>query len=336
MMLRLRIARGRLSLPRTRLASTATSPSPTPYSSTAPPPAPLSPLRPRSALYSQPTLPPLAAPLPVDGIFYSAPGLAPPAREAPIHEQLAVLDACLNSGEIVRAEEVASRICAAWARQKNLFKKQIGPDPGPLSNLLPPRVHADFLRSYLARAAQVDDEQDKITWVGKAWTYWDTLDDALWWVQSPRSPKKFNAAIDPDVLAILLKGLVALGPEYYNPGVASPPRLRKVTTVLGALTSCDIPLGKVLRSTIFDLDQLLGPVSREMTMQAIEDTGKGGQVFREWESQITSLRDEVRQEHERELEQIKAISALKLNPTRSVVGSSQTLMPFPADPESIP
>ncbi|KAL8279631.1 hypothetical protein RQP46_007944 [Phenoliferia psychrophenolica] len=323
---RLPIPRGRLPALR-RLASTATSasPSPSPYSSTPPTPPPPSPLRPRTSLYSQPTLPPIAAPLPVDGLFFSSPHLAQPPREQPVHEQLAVLDACLNSGEITRAEEVASRINQAWARRKNAYKQEAAPDPGSLAELLPPRVHADFLRAYLQKALALNTaaetsesaRHDKTVWIAKAWAYFDTLTDSAWWVRTRRAER--NGAIDKDVLAVLLKGLVRAGPECYNPPSDSRVRIRRISTVLSRLDEFDVPLAHVLRSDVFSLDSqvYLGSVSPEEVLNALEESGSGGEVFREWEGVISSLRDELRGEQDRREAQTKAVGALELDPTRS-------------------
>jgi DNA-directed RNA polymerase len=55
------------------------------------------------------------------------------------------LNACLASGDINRAEDVAKRIKANWSKLGEV---------GSLSTLLPCRVHADFLKAYLVRALQ--------------------------------------------------------------------------------------------------------------------------------------------------------------------------------------
>lgn len=315
----------RLSLRRLGTAATAPSTSPSAYTTTTPPPPPPSPLRPRSSLYSQPTLPPIAAPLPVDGLLYSSPTVAPSPRETPTHEQIAVLDACLTSGEITRAEEVASRIEAAWGRKKNLFKQEVGGDPGSLSMVLPPRVHADFLRAYFLKARSTDNERLQASWVVKAWTYYDTLTDHVWWDR--RAPRA-NGAVDEDVVAVMLKGLVAAGPEFYNPSADSPVRQRKLTSILASLQGFGLGLGEVLRADIFrlDSDKFLGPVDAGRVLDAFEETGKGSEVFREFEASFESLRDEFASEKRRQEAKGEVLSALELDPTRSVRPFSKSCM----------
>ncbi|GAA6062188.1 hypothetical protein JCM10212_001352 [Sporobolomyces blumeae] len=118
----------------------------------------------RSPLYTVTPLPPIPPPLPADvtsvETFPSSDGSAgsSPAAEAALHrgvtighqlpaaqEQLAVLNACLSSGDISRAEEVAKRIRTNWTKMGEV---------GSLSTLLPSRVHADFIKAYLVRALQ--------------------------------------------------------------------------------------------------------------------------------------------------------------------------------------
>ncbi|GAA6019478.1 hypothetical protein JCM11491_000971 [Sporobolomyces phaffii] len=116
----------------------------------------------RSPLYTVTPLPTIPPPLPAD-VAASHTTTVSPSSSAVDHdetlhrgvtvshqlpgaqEQLAVLNACLSSGDIPRAEDVAKRIKANWTKLGEV---------GSLSTLLPCRVHADFLKAYLYRALQ--------------------------------------------------------------------------------------------------------------------------------------------------------------------------------------
>ncbi|GAA5914361.1 DNA-directed RNA polymerase [Sporobolomyces salmoneus] len=121
----------------------------------------------RSPLYTVTPLPPIPPPLPAD-VAASQTSTLPASTSVPYNstsdpdsalhsgitishqlpaaqEQLAVLNACLSSGDIPRAEDVAKRIKANWSKLGEV---------GSLSTLLPCRVHADFLKAYLVRALQ--------------------------------------------------------------------------------------------------------------------------------------------------------------------------------------
>ncbi|KAK4701543.1 hypothetical protein P7C70_g4683, partial [Phenoliferia sp. Uapishka_3] len=275
-----------------------------------------SPLRPRSSpsLYSSPILPPLGAPLPTDALLYSSSNFNVNLREPSSHEQSAVLDACLTSGELTRAEEVATRMSAAWGRKRQLFKNGEGPHPGNLSEVLPPRVHADFLRGYLVKALKASQEvtevlrREKGVWVGKAWAYFDNLSGQVWWDTTTGT----NRAIDAEVIAVMFKGLVSLTP--YSEGGE-----RKITSLLSALQVTGVRLGDVLRSGSFELEgeEFAGNVTREMVLDALDKAGSGA-VYEDWREKVRELREEFEVERERLEAAEVSRNAVELDQTRSV------------------
>ncbi|GJN93218.1 hypothetical protein Rhopal_006265-T1 [Rhodotorula paludigena] len=243
-------------------------------------------------------------------------------------EQLAVLNACLASGDLSRAEEVAKRIRNNWAK---------GGEVGSLSMVLPPRVHADFLKAYFVRAvqphrglasalgspptltgsyeglglppasgasrAEVKHEPQARTvlrYVQKVWGYFDNLFGPAWDLVDPltkRTRRGHNGAIDAHVLAVMLKGLVALGPEIYNASPLSDPDhvCRPLTWILPTLRQIGIDLQDVVRDPIFDIDlpSYLGPVSRDRVIEALRETGRGREGWYEWASVLDEVQAEV-------------------------------------------
>jgi len=166
-MLRTRLLRS-TTLPRLRFSPNVLSPSSTRFASAATAISSHDLHRNRSPLYTVTPLPPIPPPLPADVAASdtsttspSNSSSSPSSTEDPdssLHrgvtishqlpaaqEQLAVLNACLASGDIQRAEDVAKRIKSNWSKLGEV---------GSLSTLLPSRVHADFLKAYLVRALQ--------------------------------------------------------------------------------------------------------------------------------------------------------------------------------------
>lgn len=317
----------RLSLPCScRFASTATQASTSAPLATSLPssPAPPEPLRrTRSPLYTVAPLPPLPPPLPVDaaGPTTFTPSSVLHQNPSVAHEQLAVLNACLASGDITRAEEVAKRIKASWAASAK-------PSTAKLSAMLPSRVHADFLRAYLSSSlvpkipslSNGDTASvSRAKLVHKAWSYFDSLAGEQW--ESTVGKQKVNAAIDSSVVAVMMKGLVASGAATYHPSSLTDPDnwLRPITHLLPYLTSYRISLLDVLRDPVFDIElpSYLGKVERTDVLEAIERTAAGRSGWTEWEGQVKRVREIVQSDKEGR-EAIKKIEVAELDPTRSV------------------
>ncbi|SCV72946.1 BQ2448_6871 [Microbotryum intermedium] len=264
-------------------------------------------------LYSVPPLPPLAPPLPADVeraencSSSSSSTLPTPANwttPTQSQEQLAVLNACLASGDVTRAEEVARRILA------------YGNDS--LTTLLPPRVHADFLRAYLSSAlikALVPTPSDtpsvplsesvRSDYIVKAWSYFDSLQRPQWWDEAT----EFNLAINEGVMAVMFKGLVAAGPSIYNPTLPSPtketslsmrknqPWLKPLTTLLDLVERHRLGLKDILNDTIWhvELPSYLGKVTPLQVLDALVETGKEQEEWKAWEEEIEELRNEFQE-----------------------------------------
>lgn len=314
-----------------RLASTATQISTEPRGAVSlprdlPPPERLSR---RTPLYTVPPLPPLPPPLPADvagaqagngGHTYAPTSISHNAQGA--QEQLAVLNACLASGDIARAEEVAKRIRLNWIKSGKR---------GALSDLLPSRVHADFLRAYLSsalvpqlphksvnlstasskgrgdNAALPDFTQGNTATrsrlVSKAWAYFDSLLSEEWdGSVSSRGHADLPMggsfpALDPSIFAVMFKGLVAAGPATYHPNSLTDPEhwLRPITHLLPHLRSSGHTLVNVLRDPIFlvDLPSYLGHVDRSKVLDALCSTGEGRSGWDEWEGIVRATREEL-------------------------------------------
>ncbi|KAK4053626.1 DNA-directed RNA polymerase [Microbotryomycetes sp. JL221] len=306
-----------------RTASTATQASTEPRSAYTIPspqsaPQPLRRSRP-SPLYTVPPLPPLPPPLPADiaagQVGASTHEYAPTSvsNNAPAaQEQLAVLNACLASGDILRAEEVAKRIRSNWVKAGRKV---------PLADVLPTRVHADFLKAYLSGAlvpqlpgasgssASVSTllssststdpaplNLERLKLVAKAWTYFDSLFTGEWDIHSSHSTRPTHA-VDPSVFAVMLKGLTAAGEGVYRPNSTTDPNhwLRPITSVLPVLRKTGHQLLTVLRDPIFmvELPSYLGKVSSLDVLDKLEAVGKGRSGWEEWVSVVENARVEL-------------------------------------------
>ena len=302
----------------------------------------------RSLLYSVPVLPPLPPPLPYDAdpqYTFLAPTST--AHNAPsAFEQLAVLNACLVSGDITRAEEVAKRIGSNW--NKHHTRK---PDYPALCSILPPRIHADFIRAYFStavapkgsfhavnsfslaskieqRAPKAKDptsEQSKL--VNKAWLYFDSLLHTQW--EQPReagSIKFQNGAIDSSVLATMLKGLVAAGPAAYDPSTLTDSEgwQRPITSLLPVLRTVNLDFLQVMKDPIFDvhLPSYLGTVTREAVLEAVLSTGNGRKGWSDWKPEIDRVANALAREREGKEAEEAVEQAAELLPTSSVRPSS--------------
>jgi len=304
----------------------------------------------RSPLYTVTPLPPIPPPLPADVAASDTSTTIPPSSSSPssedsdssLHrgvtishqlpaaqEQLAVLNACLASGDIQRAEDVAKRIKSNWSKLGEV---------GSLSTLLPSRVHADFLKAYLVRALQPFQQsepsksqpnkgtkgyeglslpsladQRNLTppsapfpmrsnlqtsrYISKAWAYFDSLYGPQWDAFDPatrRVKRGVNGAIDAGVFAALFKGLVKLGSDVYNPSsLTDPDRVyRPITYLLPAMRKAKINLETVLKDPVFDVDlpSYLGQLDRELVLDALQETGKGREGWEDWERIVDEVR----------------------------------------------
>ncbi|BGP42996.1 DNA-directed RNA polymerase [Rhodotorula kratochvilovae] len=279
-------------------------------------------------------------------------------------EQLAVLNACLASGDLGRAEDVAKRIRTNWVR---------GGEIGSLSMVLPPRVHADFLKAYFVRAIQphrahaalatpglaagfeglglppsrygaagedkasLSQQRNTMRFVAKVWAYFDSLFGGQWDVIDPltkRTRRGVNGAIDTSVLAIMLKGLTALGPDVYNPSsLTDPDRIaRPITYILSVLRQTGIELQDVMRDPLFDIElpSYLGSVSRDRVLEAFRETGRGRESWDEWERVLDDVKadvDRLREGREKEQKEREVVAELDpvTSPTSDVNVSLQTL-----------
>ncbi|GAA5994220.1 hypothetical protein JCM5350_007307 [Sporobolomyces pararoseus] len=301
----------------------------------------------RSPLYTVTPLPPIPPPLPAD-VPPSETSHIPPsqstaetesalsagvtvAHQLPAaQEQLAVLNACLSSGDITRAEDVAKRIKANWTKSGEL---------GSLSTLLPCRVHADFLKAYFVRALQpflqennksqkpkssttageyeglglpslveqrnlpnhsalsMRNNVQSTRHISKAWAYFDSLYGPQWDAfdhQTRKIKRGVNGAIDAGVFAAMFKGLVKLGPDVYNPSsLTDPDRVfRPITYLLPAMRKAKIDLESVMKDSIFDVDlpSYLGNLEREQVLDALQETGRGREGWEEWERIVDEVR----------------------------------------------
>lgn len=338
-------------------AGTASDAGPPPFPRSTPAPSD----QPRAhALYTVTPLPPMPPPLPADissadtvlhsgGTSSLAPGVTIAHQAPAAAEQLAILGACLSSGDVARAEEVAKRIRTQWARAGNV---------GSLSTLLPPRVHTDFLKAYFVRAilprslrspgateslaksfeglnlppsnttsaeASADKSVAPLSTasrrsIHKAWTYFDSLFGSQWDAVDPltqRTRRGHNGAIDASVIAVMLKGVTSLGFDVYNPtSLSDPDRIfRPITYLLPVLRQTGIDLLDVVRDPIFDIDlpSYLGKCSREQALDALEKTGKGREGWDEWQAVIDEVKREVerlREGREKEAKEREAVEEL--------------------------
>ncbi|GAA5874345.1 hypothetical protein JCM1840_001354 [Sporobolomyces johnsonii] len=307
----------------------------------------------RHPLYTVTPLPPMPPPLPADvnpadtqvdtaSGSSIAPGVMLAHQLPAAQEQLAVLNACLTSGDISRAEDVARRIRNNWVKSGSI---------GSLSTLLPPPVHADFLKAFFVRALQPykrafeghlegAPERPKLglseasnlrnnvqasRFIGKAWTYFDSLSGPEWNALDPATRRVrpgVNGAVDATVFAIMFKGVVALGPDVYNPSsLTDPDRLfRPITYLLPVLKNVGLEVQDVLRDAVFDVDlpSYMGKVTREEVLNALQETGKGREGWDEWERQLDEVRVEIqmiREGREREAKE-RAVLA-ELEPVRA-------------------
>lgn len=292
------------------------------------PPSKLS--RAPTPLYKASPLPPLPPPLPLDADqeitapLYAASRLA--SAQSSANEQLAILDACLSSGDLPRAEQIMDRI------QQNFLERERS-TVKILAEILPPRVHADFLKAYLSTAIMPQRhhdsgtaEQHKKRFVTKAWAYWDALFERKWTAIS--ASKRKSRAIDRSVVAVMLKGLTACGPALYNPSAESDPdgSIRPITALLPVIEMHDITLEQVMHDPIFQLElpSYLGKVDREHVLDALLETGKGRSRFDEWIARIDDARAFVREDDASLQRERESVQAIALQPTESVSSLSPT------------
>lgn len=286
-----------------RCSSTTTAPSLSSVPSHPLPPI-LPPTATRTLLYTAPPLPPLPPPLPHDAspsYVFSAPTSTTRNATTPI-EQLAVLNACLVSGDITRAEEVARRIRTGWERAGRAGRKG-------LCEVLPSRIHADFLRFYFVEGGKGG--------VSKAWAYFDGLLEREWEEPGPGILRK-NGVVDPAVLAVMFKAITAAGPTIYNPSEPDG-YYRPITSLLPILAKLGVGLSEVIGDVIFDitLASYLGTVSREQVLAAIAETGQGRNGWGEWESEVARVLEKVKREAEGRVEVAREVVG-ELDPTLSV------------------
>lgn len=261
---------------------------------------------------------------------------------------MAVLNACLVSGDVTRAEEVARRIRANWA--KNHTRARNYP---ALCAILPPVVHADFIRFYFSatlaaappslsesfenafttttRLVKTEETKAKadINALGrnvhKAWTYFDSLLEKQW--DRPLSGEMMNrnGAVDETVIATMLKGLIAAGPTAYNPSSSNDPQSwhRPITSLLPVVRKLKLNLLTALRDPIFDvsLHSYMGEVSREAVMAALVETGAGRSGWSDFEPEIARVTESLKADAEGRAE-AERVEATELNPTNSVRGLS--------------
>ncbi|CEQ42766.1 SPOSA6832_04617, partial [Sporobolomyces salmonicolor] len=238
-------------------------------------------------------------------------------------EQLAVLSACLASGDISRAEDVAKRIRNNWTKSGSI---------GSLSTLLPPPVHADFLKSFFVRALQPYKRAGAVAgaannaqtsrYISKVWLYFDSLSGPEWVAVDPATRQVrpgVNGAIDATVFATMLKGLVSLGSDIYNPSsLTDPDRLyRPITYLLPLLRNAGFELQDVLRDSTFDVDlpSYMGKITREEVLQALQETGQGREGWDEWARQLDDVRVEIERIREgREKEAKERANLAELDP----------------------
>ncbi|KAK4048527.1 DNA-directed RNA polymerase [Microbotryomycetes sp. JL201] len=286
-------------------------PSPEPYS-----PPPTQPgRRSRSPpLYTVPPLPPLPPPLPADIVAKNhgvaahdyAPTSVSSNAPAP-QEQVAVLHACLASGDLTRAEEVAKRIKANWIK---------GGRKIPLSDLLPPQLHADFLRAYLSSAlvpakpgttasfasmshhATMSSKATRIELVAKAWGYFRSLFTGDWNSATLPHTMQMHYSVDSSIFAVMLKGLTAAGESIYRPTSASDPNgwLAPITYVLVEAKKSGYTVLDVLKDPIFmiDLPSYLGKVDQDQVLDAIVATGTGRDGWEDFVPAVEEARQEIR------------------------------------------
>ncbi|KAM0747756.1 DNA/RNA polymerase [Meredithblackwellia eburnea MCA 4105] len=289
------------SLSRTASTATAASSTPSAYTTSTPPPPPPSPLRPGLRLYANPSLPPLAPPLPPDSSLYPSTDpttgrqisprtskLTPlPAhtQDATTHEHLAVLSACLSAGDIARAEEVAVR----------------------LTTIPPQHVHVDFIRAFLSTALKRiqemkvlgtgvgslglrsvnpgrSGENNPMHWIGKAGAYIGHLEKKA---NSTRKHRKNPSAsqiledtnVDAAVLAVFLKGLVKC--EEQSAGLMDKwDKKGAGAESLALMEVFGIPIADVVRQPVWDnsTEAFFGQVDREQWIRAMEVAAKKNQI----------------------------------------------------------
>lgn len=321
----------------------------------------------RAPLYNSAVLPPIPPPLPVDAdpTFSRVSAASSTAYNAPSPlEQLAVLNACLVSGDISRSEEVARRITVNWEKSKRSNGEQ---ESSKLYTVLPPRVHADFLKAYLSAAlttSQVPQRDyfsgstpttkatplaeqkldagkpilnhNQAKLINKAWMYFDSLLGHQWNksdLKGERRPTQ-NGAIDSSVIATLLKGLTSAGPRIYDPSTSTDPQnwQRPITSLLPHILHLKLDLLEIMRDSIFDvtLPSYIGAVTREAVLEAISETGKGRLGWEQWELEIKRVQDAVLADREGREEEAR-VEATELDPTTSVSDSHQICIEYNSD-----
>lgn len=276
----------------------------------------------------------MAPPLPLDAspAYSSVSAPTSTAFNAPSPlEQLAVLNACLMSGDITRAETVARRLQAIWEKSGSPH-----PDAPRLCEVLPPRVHADFIKAYFSFVLTprglgptprlpMGAAQGKV--VHRAWAYFDSLLGTQW-NKKPTTSRTLhmqrlaqNGAIDTSVMAAMLKGLTASGSNIYDPSTLTDPHnwQRPITSLLPHILSLKLDFLEIMRESIFDitLPAYMGAVTREDVLQALTKTGQGRSGWEHWEPEMARVAEALARDREGRAEE-EIVQATELDPTTKV------------------
>jgi DNA-directed RNA polymerase len=265
---------------RSASTATATATNPTSYTTTPPTAEPQPLTRTRRPLYSLPPLPPLPTPLPLDAdpldLGFSTTNVSTIAGSA---EQLAILSACLASGDTVRAEEIAKRIHRTWIlRRANLSNAELPTREESLASLLPARVHTDFFKGYFSSAilpgTLIKRQRSEI--VHKSEVYFNSLFSSSY--ETREEGRTVNLAIDKGTVATIFKGLTAIQAE----GLPSWSR-SSFERLLSLMRIQKITLGDVMTNAIWrvELPSYIGTVKEEAGLDMLE---KRGPETSEWDS----------------------------------------------------
>lgn len=113
-----------------------------------------------------------------------------------VNEQVAVIEACLGGGHLSRAKNVWNRLRKLHETDHPQSGQVQGHNLPKLHQIVPPSIHASFLRAFYRDALS---SQTKSASIREAWTWWNMLVDEGDLVGYPRA----------EAFAVMLKGAIS-------------------------------------------------------------------------------------------------------------------------------
>ncbi|KAI5477684.1 mitochondrial RNA polymerase [Pseudohyphozyma bogoriensis] len=244
------------------------------------------------------------------------------------NDQIPILTACLANGDLTRAEEVAQKIMSVWLKSHQVrLENNVSEETSKsLSDVLPPKIHADFVRAYFAAALfpntkSSPTDSQKSMLVQKAWSYFEGLFSHVWEVTEGR--RTTNTALDAGVFAMLFKGFAAIQQRSWQSLLAEG---QSSVHLLAMMEENGIKLLDVIRDPVFDAegDAYLGVVGREAVLTMVEEevSSQDGSEF--WSRVLSETKSQLKRDEEGKEAFLKEIA--ELNPTKkaSKRGGSET------------